>query len=226
MARGPGLRIDIAELRFPGAEAPLFGDFHLEIAPGSVVALHGPSGVGKSTLLRLIAGVERRYTGNITVDGVPVHRAPPPGFVFQDSRLLPWLTARDNIRAIDPAMSAQTADAALASVGLADVSDAYPNALSGGMQRRVALARALATNPRYLLLDEPFVSLDGKLVDDMHQLMGELIGRSGATVIFASHQASDAARLAGRVVTLRGRPVRVEDDQVAVNAPASDRRPQ
>lgn len=211
MAHGPGLTIDIAEMRFPGAEAPLFADFHLQIAPGSVVALHGPSGIGKSTLLRLIAGLERSFTGSITVDGIPAQLAPPPGFVFQDSRLLPWLTARDNIRAVDAAMSPQTADAALARVGLARSTDAYPRALSGGMQRRVALARALATNPGYLLLDEPFVSLDSDLVEDMHQLLSALIAKSGATVIFASHHASDAARLADRVITLQGRPARTHE---------------
>ena len=210
MARGPGLTIDIAAMRFPGTEAPLFADFHLEIAPGSVVALHGASGIGKSTLLRLIAGLERTFTGSIAVDGIPAHQAPPPGFVFQDARLLPWLTARDNIRAVDAAMSAQTADAALARVGLAGSARAYPHALSGGMQRRVALARAFATNPGYLLLDEPFVSLDSGLVEDMHQLLGALIAKSGATVIFASHHASDAARLADRVITLQGRPARIE----------------
>jgi len=208
MAHGPGLTISIAEKRFPGADAPLFADFRLDIAPGSVVALHGPSGVGKSTLLRLIAGIDRDLTGSITVAGVPAHQASPPGFVFQDPRLLPWLTARDNIRAAHPAMSRQTADAALARVGLAAAANAWPHALSGGMQRRVALARALATNPHYLLLDEPFVSLDRALVSEMHDLLADIIATSGATVLFASHLPDDAARLANRVITLAGRPAR------------------
>lgn len=208
MAHGPGLNIAIAEKRFPGADTPLFADFHLDIAPGSVVALHGPSGVGKSTLLRLIAGIDRDVTGRITVGGVSAHEAPPPGFVFQDPRLLPWLTARDNVRAADPAMTRQTADAALARVGLAAAADAWPHALSGGMQRRVALARALATNPHYLLLDEPFVSLDRALVTDMHDLLADITATSGATVLFASHLPDDAARLANRVITLAGRPAR------------------
>lgn len=209
MAHGPGLTIAIAEKRFPGADAALFADFHLDIAPGSIVALHGPSGVGKSTLLRLIAGIDRDFTGSIAIDGIASHQAARPGFVFQDARLLPWLTARDNIRAADPAISAETADAALARVGLADYADAFPHALSGGMQRRVALARAYVTNPGLLLLDEPFISLDPALVDDMHRLLADLIATTRATVIFASHHATDAARLATRVIVLEGRPARI-----------------
>lgn len=209
MAHGPGLTIAIAEKRFPGAGTPLFADFRLDIAPGSIVALHGPSGVGKSTLLRLIAGIDRDFTGSIAIDGLAPHQAPPPGYVFQDPRLLPWLTARDNVRAAAPAILPAVADAALARVGLAAAADSYPHALSGGMQRRVALARAIVTTPQLLLLDEPFISLDPALVDDMHALLATLIATTGATVIFASHHATDAARLADRVVVLEGRPARI-----------------
>ena len=221
MAPGPGLTIAIAEKRFPGT-APLFADFRMDISPGSVVALYGPSGIGKSTLLRLIAGIDRDFIGSITIDGAPAHQAPPPGYVFQDPRLLPWLTARDNVRAASPRLSAQTADAALASVGLADDATAWPHALSGGMQRRVALARAIATNPRLLLLDEPFISLDRALVDDMHRLIADLAATSGATVIFASHHHEDAARLATRVITLTGRPATIAQD-LTFERPPGDR---
>jgi len=209
MASGPGLSIAITEKRFPGSDAPLLADFALTIAPGSVTALHGPSGIGKSTLLRLISGIDRDFIGSITIDGRPIEEAPKPGFVFQDARLLPWLTATDNIRAADPAMSRETAIATLASVGLADHANAWPRQLSGGMQRRVALARALATNPGLLLLDEPFTSLDRDLVDDLHQLLSNLIATIRPTIIFASHNAEDAARLADRVITLAGRPAKI-----------------
>lgn len=212
MAPGPGLSISIAEKRFPGTTPPLFVDFRLEIAPGSVTALFGPSGVGKSTLLRLIAGIDRDFAGTIVIDGIPAHEAPPSGFVFQDPRLLPWLTARDNIRAAGATMSAEIADLALAQVGLADHATAWPHQLSGGMQRRVALARAFATNPRLLLLDEPFISLDAALVDDMHQLLADRIAAAGPTVIFASHNPAEVARLADRVITLAGRPATIARD--------------
>jgi len=212
MAPGPGLTISIAEKRFPGAGQPLFADFRLDIAPGSVTALFGPSGIGKSTLLRLIAGIDRDFTGGIAIEGIPAHQSPPSGIVFQDPRLLPWLTARDNVRAAAPTMSAQTADAALAQVGLADYPTAWPYQISGGMQRRVALARAFATNPRLLLLDEPFISLDQALVDDLHQLLADRVATTRPTVIFASHSAEDVARLATRVITLAGRPATIAQD--------------
>ncbi|MBE0577829.1 ABC transporter ATP-binding protein [Devosia sp.] len=212
MAPGPGLTLSIAEKRFPGPTPPLFADLRLDIAPGSVTALFGPSGIGKSTLLRLIAGIDRDFAGSIAIDGIPAHQAPPPGFVFQDPRLLPWRTARDNIRAAAPAISAEAADAALARVGLATQATAWPRMLSGGMQRRVALARAFATNARLLLLDEPFISLDAALVDDLHQLLADIIATSGATVIFASHGPQDVARLATRVITLAGRPAAIAQD--------------
>lgn len=211
MAHGPGLNIDIAEKRFPGADAPLFRDFRLELAPGTVLALHGPSGIGKSTLLRLVAGIDTAFTGSITIAGIPAHLSPPPGYVFQDPRLLPWRTARDNIRAASPSISPEFADTLLARLGLAASANAYPHTLSGGMQRRVALARALATNPKFLLLDEPFVSLDAALVDDMHRLLAAHAAATGATIIFASHNADDAARLAKRTLTLTGRPAQTRD---------------
>lgn len=212
MAPGPGLTIAIAEKRFAGAAQPLFAHLRLELAPGSVTALLGPSGIGKSTLLRLIGGIDRDFAGSITIDGIPAHAAPAPGFVFQDPRLLPWLSARDNIRAAVPTLSAEAADAALAQVALAGHGDAWPHALSGGMQRRVALARALATNPRLLLLDEPFVSLDRALVDDMHELLMVRIAAERPTVIFATHNPADAARLADRAITLTGLPAAIVQD--------------
>src|SRR5690606_22118068 len=96
LCMAPGLSIAIAEKRFESAP-PLFSDFRLEVAPGSILALLGPSGIGKSSLLRLLAGIDRDFSGTIAIDGVAADRAPMPGFVFQDARLLPWLSARDNV---------------------------------------------------------------------------------------------------------------------------------
>ncbi len=211
MAQGPGLSIEIVEKCWPGAAVPLFSDFRLDIAPGEVLAVLGPSGIGKSTLLRLVAGIDTRFVGRIAIEGIPAAAAPAPGMVFQDARLLPWLTARDNIAAMLPGRpgARAAADAALAQVGLAAAADAIPRRLSGGMQRRLALARALAANPRLFLFDEPFVSLDPALHVQMRQLVGVLLARTGASAILVTHAAEDAAHLATRAIVLGGRPATI-----------------
>lgn len=219
MAAGPGVTIDIRRKRHPGAAGPLFEGLKLEVAAGSVVALLGPSGVGKSSLLRLVAGIDRDFDGRIAVDGVPAAEAPPPGFVFQDARLLPWLSARDNVLAVAPG---EDADGWLGRVGLGDSSEAYPHQLSGGMQRRVALARALAVNRKLLLLDEPFVSLDRPLAAELQRLFAEAAAAEKSTVILVSHLPEDAARLADRVVVLQGRPARAAAD-IALEPPRESR---
>jgi len=222
MATGPGLTFDITEKQFHGVDSPLFAGLHLEVTAGSTVALIGPSGIGKSTLLRILAGIDRDFAGKVLVDGIPAHEAPTPGFVFQDPRLLPWLTAAENIRAADSVCSEEAAQEALSSVGLTGSSQLYPYQLSGGMQRRVALARALSVNAKLLLLDEPFVSLDRPLVSEMHQLFNALVIASRPTVVFVSHLMDDAARLADRVILLDHRPARIVHD-VALPVPPAER---
>jgi NitT/TauT family transport system ATP-binding protein/sulfonate transport system ATP-binding protein len=212
MATGPELKIDIAEKRFPGTPDALFAGLQLDIAPSSVVALVGPSGIGKSTLLRMIAGIDTDFSGSVEIGGQAARAAPTPGFVFQDPRLLPWLTAIDNIRAADPDCTHEQALEVLGRVGLAGAGALYPYQLSGGMQRRVALARALVVNARLLLLDEPFVSLDRTLVGEIHALFARLVAESRPTVVFVSHLTEDAAALADRAVLLGHRPARIVAD--------------
>ena len=211
MATGPGLNIAIDEKRF-GQGEPLFAGLRLAIAPSSVVALVGPSGIGKSTLLRMIAGIDADYTGSITIGGVPAETAGVPGFVFQDPRLLPWLTAVGNIRAAAPKCTQAQAIAGLDRVGLRDAAGLYPYQLAGGMQRRVALERAMAVNANLLLLDEPFVSLDRLLVGEIHQLFQHRLDEARPTVMLVSHLIEDAARLADRVILLERRPATIVAD--------------
>lgn len=201
-----GVSIKIAEKRF---SKTLFSDFWLEIAAGEVVAVLGPSGIGKSSLLRMVAGIDRDFTGSITVGGVPAHDAKAPGFVFQDARLLPWLSVIDNVRLGGVARAKEL----LERVGLAGRETAFPHQLSGGMQRRVALARALASGSGLLLLDEPFASLDVALAQEMQSLVAEMIAVEQPTVILVTHSPEEAARLAQRVVVLEGRPARVVSDR-------------
>lgn len=212
MATGPGLTLSIDEKRYAGSPAPTLSGFKAEIAPGSITAILGPSGVGKSTLLRIIAGIDRDFTGHVTIDGQPVAQAAPPGFLFQDPRLLPWLTTLDNVRTAGTGVSTEKAMAALARTGLADHVNLYPHQLSGGMQRRAALARALALNAGLLLLDEPFVSLDRTLVAEMYELIASVAASERPTMILVTHMSEDVARLADRVLVLSGAPAEITAD--------------
>jgi len=208
---GPQLDIEIEGKRFD-VLAPLLADFSLTVAPSSVLALVGPSGVGKSTLLRMIGGIDTVFRGRVLVDGVSAAAAPPPGFVFQDPRLLPWLTALDNVRIVREATTREAAAAMLRRVGLAGYENAYPHQLSGGMQRRVAIARAFSVNSSLLLLDEPFVSLDRSLVQEIEGVLTGLLDATQPTTVLVTHLPEDAAMLADRAVVLAGRPAHIVAD--------------
>jgi len=218
MAQGPGLSLRIDSLTL-GSGAPLFRDLQLEVAPGQVLALLGPSGVGKTTLLRILSGAERRWQGEVRVGGKTAAQAPMPGYVFQDARLLPWLNAEGNLRAVAPDLTDARIAELLGEVGLAGQERAWPHALSGGMQRRLALARALSVNPGLLLLDEPFVSLDRAMVRDLQALFLKVFQAGNPTVVIVTHDPEDAARIAARAVVLRGRPAQITADVTLSGTP-------
>ena len=221
MAAGVDVLIDIRRKDF-GENATLFVDLSLQIPAGQVTALIGPSGVGKSTLLRMVAGIDTDFEGSLAIDNAQPDRAGIPGFVFQDPRLLPWESALGNLLAVKPDLDVGRALKLFADLGLSGAEHNLPAELSGGMQRRVALARALVVQPALLLLDEPFVSVDRKLAHELRGLLGQVIAAYQPTVLLVTHDARDAAELADRVITLGGRPAQISDE-LLIDRPRGDR---
>jgi sulfonate transport system ATP-binding protein len=189
-------------------------EISLTVGAGEVVAVIGGSGSGKTTLLRLIAGLEQPSAGSITLDGEAVH-APHPaiGFVFQESRLFPWLTVAENIGfglAHLPEFQRQKiVAAALARVELGAYQDRWPRELSGGQAQRVALSRALAAEPKVLLLDEPFSALDALTRANLHEHLLSLWQAYRPTLLLVTHDVEEAVKLADRVIVLQPRPGRL-----------------
>jgi len=180
------------------------------LADGEVVALVGPSGCGKTTLLRLIGGLDTRFEGRITWAG---GTAPRIGTVFQEPRLLPWRTVRQNIALVNPPDPA-AAKALLAILGLATYGDFYPTALSLGMARRAAIARAFAIQPAVLLLDEPFVSLDPAMAEQGRAVLTAAWSARRCAALLVTHDLAEAASLADRILLLSTGPARVVQEVV------------
>jgi len=194
------MRIDIREKRF-GTRVVL-KDISLEIADGSFTIITGPSGSGKTTLLRIIAGLDQDFSGRVSISG-------KLGMVFQEPRLLPWMTVAGNIEIVGGQNKIREV---LAAVGLSGEEATYPSALSLGMARRAALARALSIEPGVLLLDEPFVSLDDRTAEEMRALVRKLWRQQRFTCILVTHAVGVDRDLAERFIRLEGSPARVVQD--------------
>lgn len=202
-----------------GDPLPALEEVTFEVGDGDFVAIVGPSGCGKTTLLKVIDGLLVRTSGSITVDGQEVHS---PGedraFVFQQDALFPWRTVLSNItlgleaRDIDRGKATEIARELASLVGLAGFEDHYPHQLSGGMRQRVNVARALAVDPKVLLMDEPFSSLDAQTREVMQEELLRIWARRHKTVLFVTHQIDEAAYLADRVLVLSARPGTVKAD--------------
>ena len=216
MAAMNSLRVDIREKRFPGVgESPAvvaLRDLRFSVAPGEFLCLLGPSGCGKTTLLNIVAGLDRDYEGAVSLPTDERRGAPVIGYVFQKPRLLPWRTVAENIDLVlSPGQRRSgIADELLAATGLHEFRHAYPERLSVGMTRRVALVRAFAIEPSLLLMDEPFVSLDEATAERLRELLLDIWSRRPTTVLFVSHDTREVVRLADRVVTLTASPGSVE----------------
>jgi ABC-type nitrate/sulfonate/bicarbonate transport system ATPase subunit len=195
---------------------PVLDDVDLAVPDGAFVSVVGPTGCGKTTLLRIVHGLLRPTSGRVVIDGRPVTGpSADRAMVFQEFNLLPWRNARHNVelglevQGADRARRRAAADAALRLVGLAGFEEHYPHQLSGGMKQRLGLARALCTAPRYLLMDEPFGALDLQTRELMQVELSRLWERDRKTVLFVTHSVDEAVFLSDRVVVLSARPARV-----------------
>lgn len=216
----PELQIKGVSRIFParrgGAPIEALAPTDLTLEKNDFVTILGPSGCGKSTLLRIVAGLDKPTTGSVLLEGKTI--AGPGadrGMVFQSYTLFPWLTIRENVgfglreKRLKASEIKSTVDLYLDRVGLTAFADHWPKQLSGGMQQRTAIARALANDPKILLLDEPFGALDNQTRGLMQELLLGIWERERKTVIFVTHDIEEAVFMASRVVTMSARPGRI-----------------
>ena len=200
------------------------GPLDLDIREGEFLSLLGPSGCGKSTALRVIAGLLEPSAGEVLWP----HGKPAIGFVFQDPTLMPWATARDNVRLpldllrVPHDEANRRTQVAFERVGLKGFEDAYPRTLSGGMRMRVSLARALVAHPKLLLMDEPFAALDEMTRQDLNDDLIRLWRDDGLTVVFVTHSVTESTYLSTRTVVMTPRPGRVAADIAFTRTPSPE----
>lgn len=198
---------------------------HIDVPEGQFVSLLGPSGCGKTTLLRIIAGLEKATSGEVLVAGSEVTRpGPDRAMVFQSFALLPWATVRDNaefglrLRGMGDQERREISDRLIGKVGLKGFENRYPRELSGGMQQRVGLIRALALQPKVLLMDEPFSALDEQTRSFMQEELLRIWEQDRITVLFVTHSIEEAILLSDRIIFMSPRPGEVRED-IAVDIP-------
>jgi sulfonate transport system ATP-binding protein len=207
------LLLDGVSRIFPGGMEAL-RSIHLDIPHGEIVAMVGGSGCGKTTLLRLIAGLDAPSLGQITLDGNPLHEPSREiGLIFQEPRLMPWLSVAENvgfgIADLSAAERQERVESALVRLGLAGLGGRWPRDLSGGQAQRVAIARALVRRPKVLLLDEPFSALDAFTRASLHEHLIALWESEQMTIVIVTHDVDEAVTLADRIVVMQPRPGRI-----------------
>lgn len=215
------IQIQIDNKTYQAAADPSIVDLKLSLTSEEFICLVGPSGCGKTTLLNIIAGLDNDYEGDILVG--QQHTAPKIGYVFQNPRLLPWRTVRENIElAVDKHQAREVIDAMLEAMQLTAAQHSYPEHLSLGMSRRVAIIRAFAVDPEVLLMDEPFVSLDAPTARQVRELLLNLWQQRPHTILFVTHDLREAIALADRLIFLSAAPMQVVSE-IVVPIPRSER---
>jgi NitT/TauT family transport system ATP-binding protein len=215
----PEINFHAVAKRFSSASTPVLEHISFSVERGEFVSIIGPSGCGKSTLLKLVAGLSPCTHGEIQVNGMtPANAREIVSFVFQDATLLPWRTVQKNVAlALElegrtREETASTTEKLLQLVGLSHVAGSYPRQLSGGMKMRVSIARALATKPKILLMDEPFAALDEMTRDRMNEELLRLRAENNWTALFVTHSVAEAVFLSSRVIVLAPHPGRIAHD--------------
>jgi NitT/TauT family transport system ATP-binding protein len=214
------IRFDGVSVDFPTSQGPMrvIDDISFDIRHGEFVSIIGPSGCGKTTLMNIVGGFVQPTGGQVLLDGRPVAGpGPDRGVIFQEYGVFPWLTVRQNIafgltlgagRVGREEREAVTARY-MALMGLTDFADHHPKHLSGGMRQRLAIARAYAVRPEFLLMDEPFGALDAQTRSAMQDLLLEVLQREGKTVMLITHSVDEAIYLSSRIVVVTARPARI-----------------
>ncbi|KAA1234367.1 ABC transporter ATP-binding protein [Agrobacterium tumefaciens] len=219
------LNVDVREKAF--GDTVILQDIQLTLGDGEAAVLLGPSGCGKSTLLRIAAGLDRRFSGAVRIqqDAEKASDSPPIAFVFQEPRLMPWLTVAENIGyAAGRKYDVERVKGLIDDVGLSGHGGALPKALSGGMAQRVAIARALYTEPRILLLDEPFSAVDAFTRMKLQDLVLKLVEQRGISFLLVTHDIDEALYLGDRIYMMGAHDGRIQQ-RIEVDAPRPrDRR--
>jgi NitT/TauT family transport system ATP-binding protein len=217
---GGRIVFDRVSVRFPTPSGPLHvvDDVSFAVADGEFVALIGPSGCGKTTMLNLVAGFVMPTAGRVLLDGSPISGpGPERGVIFQEYGVFPWLTVEQNIEfglrlranRVSSDERAHIRDRYMRLMGLADFAKAHPKTLSGGMKQRLALARAYAVKPQFLLMDEPFGALDAQTRSRMQDLLLDVLQEEGKTVVLITHSVEEAIYLSSRILVISARPARL-----------------
>lgn len=220
------LDIDVREKAF--GKTVVLHDIRLSLDNGQAAVLLGPSGCGKSTLLRIAAGLDKQFSGSVSVKAgqdANTSKTPPVAFVFQEPRLMPWLTVAQNIGFADGArFDIARVNGLIADVGLTGHSSTLPKALSGGMAQRVAIARALYTQPRILLLDEPFSAVDAFTRMKLQDLVLKLVEQRGISFLLVTHDIDEALYLGDRIYMMGAGDGGIQHDLSVDVARPRDRR--